>query len=363
MGRKGRLLLALAALAPVLSSCALVPQEDSVRTAPMLREYAQEEYEFAVVERGDLIRTEKVSARYVPVQEEALSFSLVDEYVDRMFVQAGDSVVKGQLLGQLRLDDLEKQIADAESSAAELELRLEYLEMEYDIALRRHEIETEGLERMSVQEALTALDEEFALRRRELEDSLSLAELELSALKADLASRQLRAPFDGTVAYVREYEEGDRAGYGETAVRIADSTLTLFRAETKNWHCLRAGDLFDVEVNKQPCTLQVVSEEEIGIEPQEKTEGKKAYVYFMLTDPGLGIEEDDYASVVVELERHEDVLHVPADAVMKAGEISLVYYQREDGMKGYKEVVPGATIGKRTEIISGLEEGERIIAG
>lgn len=78
MDRRGRLLLALAALAPVLSSCALVPQEDSVRTAPMLREYAQEEYEFAVVERGDLIRTEKVSARYVPVQEEALSFSLVD---------------------------------------------------------------------------------------------------------------------------------------------------------------------------------------------------------------------------------------------------------------------------------------------
>lgn len=363
MGRKHLRLLALLACTSMLTSCALLPEEEQVRTAPVLREFEQETYETAVVQRGDLIRTDRISAKYVPVQKQSVAFSLLGEYVDQIFVKTGDTVVKGQLLGQLELGDREERIAGVENEIDELELRLSYLEQEYALALRRHEIEMQGQDGESVVKALQTLEEQYEDRRQSLEDQLLLKNLSLDGLRADLADRQIYAPFSGTVTYVRDFEKGHVSAYAETAVTIADSTVTLFRAETKNWNAFVIGDIYQITVGSDVFSLEAVSEESLGIEAKEKVVDKKAYVYFKLTEPNLGLEEGDSGTIELELDRRENVLHVPSNAVKEAGDMLLVYYQREDGMKGYKEVEIGATINKRTEIISGLEEGEEIIVG
>jgi len=295
------------------------------------------------------------------VQKQSVAFALLGEYVDQLFVKMGDSVTKGQLLGQLELGDLQENIASVEDQLAELELRLSYLEQEYALALRRHGIETQNMNRESAQKALRELDEQYDERRQSLNDQIMLKELKLKDLRADLTDRQIYAPFSGTVTYVREFEKGHITAYAETAVTIADSTMTLFRAETMNWNAFHEGDVHEITVGSEVFTLEVTSEEALGITAKEKVEGKKAYVYFKLTEPNLGLEEGDYGTIEIELERRENVLHVPSQAVKEAGDMFLVYYQREDGMKGYKEVEIGTTISKRTEIISGLEEGEEII--
>jgi hypothetical protein len=61
------------------------------------------------------------------------------------------------------------------------------------------------------------------------------------------------------------------------------------------------------------------------------------------------------------LDERLNVLYVPAKAVSTANDEPIVYYLREDGMKAYKYVEPGVTINNRTEIISGLTEGESVI--
>lgn len=363
MGRKHLRLLALLACTSMLSSCALLPQEEAIRTAPVLREYEQETYETVTVLRGDLIRTDRISAKYVPVQKQSVAFALLGEYVDQIYVQTGDSVSKGQLLGQLELGDLEENISAAEDQVGELELRLSFLEQEYELALRRHEVEAEGLDHESAAKSLKALEEQFEERRQSLNDQLSLKNISLESLKEKLAQRQIRAPFAGTVTYVREYEQGHITAYAETAVTIADSTVTLFRADTMNWNVFKEGDIYDITVGNDTMSLEVVAEESLGIEAKEKVEGKKAYVYFKLTEPNPGLEEGNHGTIELELDRREDVLYIPSSAIKTAGDMYLVYYQREDGMKGYKEVEPGVTIGKFTEILSGLEEGEAIIAG
>ena len=355
-------LLALMGACACLTSCALLPEEEAVRTAPVLRVAEPETYEFVKVMRGDLVQNERISARYVPVQKQTLSFTLLGEYVDLMMVSVGDNVKKGQLLGQLRVDDVEDQIASAQDKITRLELQLNYLEQEYALALKRSEIQTEGQSSDAVRRSAEAVDESYAERRESLQDQLTLQELTLKNLNAELEKRQLRAPFAGTVTYVREYEEGHQTSYAESAVTIADSTVTVFRAETRNWHIFHEGDRHTIKVGLEEYDLEVASEESLGVQPTEKTEGKKAYVYFRMTEPALGLEDGDSGVIEVELDRLTDVLYVPSDAVMAAGDIYLVYYQREDGLKGYKEVQVGKTIGKNTEIISGLTEGEEIIA-
>lgn len=357
------ILAAMLAAAGALSGCSLLPEQEVVRTAPVIREYWQEAYEMAAVERGDLVRTESVSARYVPVKKESLMFQLTGEYVDRMLVQVGDFVEKGQLLGQQRVEEIEKAIAQSEGVVRELEMRLESEDALHQIELQRVEIRMAEAGGQALEEALRKAEEDFAASRRVIENRLTIERMTLEKLKKDLAARQIRAPFAGTVTFVRDYEEGHRSAYAETAVTLADSTMTLFRAETKLWPSFAVGDVHEIEVGDEIYTLKVVDEASLGLEPKGRQEGKKSYVYFALTEPNPALEEGDSGAIDLELERREDVLHVPSGAVMEAGDKHLVYYENEDGIKAYKEVEVGVTIGKRTEITGGLEEGELIIAG
>lgn len=363
MRRKYLLLPMALALTAMLSSCALLPEEAQIRTAPLIREYQQEEYELAEVVRGDLVETASVTARYVPVKKESMIFPLTGIPMDKMFVQVGDTVSAGQLLGQQKVDHIEEALSAAESEEKALQLQLQHLENSRQIALRRHEIETAEDDRQTAREKLEALEESFALRRQSLEDDLSVCRLSIETLNAQLMQRRLYAPFTGTVTFVRDYEDGHISGYAETAVTLADSTLTLFRAETQNWKKFREGEQHEIEVSRVPYALEVISEETLGLAPQEKIEGKKSYVYFRLLDPGAALEEDDYGTIEIELDRRDGVLHIPAGAVLTAGDKTIVYYQREDGLKAYKEIEVGATINRRTEVLGGLEEGEWIIAG
>lgn len=357
------ILAAMLAAAGTLSGCSLLPEQEVVRTAPVIREYQQEAYEMAAVERGDLVRTERVSAKYVPVQKESLTFSITGEYVDRMLVQVGDYVEAGELLGQQRVEDIEKAIKLSEGNLRELEMRLASEDALHQIELQRVEIRMAQAGGQALEEALREAEEDFAAERRVIEDQLTIERMTLETLKEDLAARQIRAPFAGTVTFVRDYEEGHRSAYAEVAVTLADSTMTLFRAETKLWPSFAVGDVHEIEVGDEIYTLEVVDEASLGLEPQQKQQDKKAYVYFVLTEPNPALEEGDSGVIDLELDRREDVLHVPSGAVMEAGDKYLVYYENEDGIKAYREVEVGVTIDKRTEITGGLVEGELIIAG
>lgn len=362
MGRKYLRLLALMGACACLTSCSLLPEEEVIRTAPVLTESRPEVYKTAAVQRGDLVKNDKVSARYVPVQKESVSFALLGEYVDRMMVNVGDNVVKGQLLGQLRMDDIEQDLEAAQDAIVKLELQLAYLEQNYALALRRSEVETDGQSPDAVRKAREAVEESFDAQRSALEDQIALSELSVENLQREIEKRQIRAPFAGTVTFVREFEDGYITEYAHTAVTIADSTVTVFRAETSNWQVFNEGDRHVITVKGEEHELEVVSEETLGISVTEKVEGKKGYVYFRMLDPILGLEDGDYGTIELEMQRRDDVLYIPSSAVRTAGDIQLVYYVREDGLKGYKEIQTGATIGKYTEITGGLEEGEEIIA-
>lgn len=361
MRRKVLLFSVLLITATLLSSCSLLPEEEPIRTAPLLNDYQREVYKTAVVERGDLKAIEKVTCKYVPVQSASLGFALGGEYVDKMMVQLGDTVEEGQLLGQLKLGTLEEDILKAENSIAELELRKAYIEELYQIELRRFELTGKNMDTETRREAMEDLEKDFATRRKDVNEAIELQTMTLDALKKMLEERQIRAPFAGTVTYVRKYEDGDLSTFGENSVKIADSTMSLFRAETKYWDRFNVGDTHEIVVSKNPYNIIVTDEAALGLPVPEKVPGSHAYVYFMLEEANFTLSEGDYGTLDLIRDQRLDVLHVPSSAILNAGDKRLVYYEREDGMKAYKEVETGITVNRRTEIISGLNEGDIII--
>lgn len=354
-------LLVLLLSACLLTSCTLLPEEETVRTAPVVRSYVRPEYYTVQAERGDLINDVKVSCSYVPVQTVSLSFALDDEFIDRYLVQTGDSVEEGQLLAQLQLGDLETDIAAGEMAITVLKMQLEHERKQYEVDRKRLEITTAQMDTPDAQKAWEQAEESYLQTVQNLQDSLTFKELTLDALKDDMAQRQIRAPFSGTLTRVVDFKEGDKSEFGIGVITLVDSTRSIFRASTEYWDRFAPGDRHMVNVRKEAYEAVVVSAEELGLEAPVREEGKRSYVYFALTQPSFELKDGDTGTVDIVLDERLNVLHVPAKAVTMADGRPIVYYLREDGMKAYKYVEVGATIDARTEIISGLEEGESVV--
>lgn len=361
MRKKYLMLWAILAAVGCLTGCDLLPTEEMPKTAPIIQSYVRPTYPTDTVQRETLISQKAVSCRYVPLQTLGLSFSLAGEYVDETFVQAGDLVQKGQLLAQLRLDNIQERIAQTRDTIEENQLRLAHLTSLEEIALRRCEVETAHLTEMEQQEKRRAVMDDYKDRRANLENTLALNRITLSSLEKELEERQIIAPFDGAVTYVRQFNAGAMSVFGERVITLADATLSLFRAETDLWHYFVPGDEYQIMVGKIPYAAVVAKEEDLGLEVQEKVEGKRAYVYFVLKELSFELEDGDTGKITLTLDTRENVLTVPSNAVTFANGQAIVYYLDENGMKAYKPVEPGVTINKRTEIISGLSEGESII--
>ena len=348
-------------MACMLTSCTLLPEEETVRTAPVVRTYTRPEYYTVQVERGDLIQQAKVSCSYVPVQTASLSFQLDDEFIDRYMVQTGDSVTEGQLLAQLQLGDLEARIAAVENEIAELELQAAYEQKRYDLTLKRLQITTETMDAPEKKEAYEQAEEAYVQLAQSLQDSLTYKQLTLKGLQKDLDERQIRAPFSGTITRVADYEDGEKSEFGIGVITLVDSTRSIFRASTEHWDRFAPGDSHVITVKKENYEAIVVSAQELGLAEPVRAEGKKSYVYFALTQPSFDLKDGDTGTVEIVLNEHINVLYVPAKAVTAANGEPIVYYVREDGMKAYRYVEPGMTINAYTEILSGLEEGDSVI--
>ena len=58
----------------VCASCGIMPEEEELPAAPVIRSYEAAEYEQALVMRGDMILTKKVKCTYASAKQEKYSF-------------------------------------------------------------------------------------------------------------------------------------------------------------------------------------------------------------------------------------------------------------------------------------------------
>lgn len=350
-------LMLILAICLVLSSCGIFPREQSYQSAPTLPPYEREEWEMAYVQRGDLRLAESVICTYVPVQTETLSFVVSGILYDEIFVSAGDSVKKGQLLAQLDISTIQQEIEDCRLQLQKIDLQLEGLEEDRALELQRQKL-------LNADEAtIKQINDSYDLQAQTLQDDRVIAQMLLDECNEKISARQLRAKFDGMVTYVRSIKPGDRSAAGARVITIEDSASSIFQAETKNWSKVILGNPYVITVKDAPYEAVAVSENELGIPVTERQEGVTAPIYFKLTDATVQLEDGDRGMLDLVLEIRENVLMVPEKAVAKSKGKTIVYYQDENGLKVYKTVEIGLTANGMTEIVSGLAEGDCVIVG
>jgi len=69
-----------------------------------------------------------------------------------------------------------------------------------------------------------------------------------------------------------------------------------------------------------------------------------------------------FATIHFDVVVGEDIIAVPAEAILVTGERNLVFVRQTDGMLYSREVTLGARAGDKVHVIGGLAEGEIIVA-
>ncbi|MBQ7915732.1 MAG: biotin/lipoyl-binding protein, partial [Firmicutes bacterium] len=242
-------------LSIIFTGCGLFPEEEEFPTVPIVESYEKKEYKQTVVVRGDLVLTESIRCRYTPVQTETLSFQLDDMYIESVYVTEGDIVEVGDLLAQLRIDDLEKQVQEQNYQILLLNMQIEHLYEDWeleaidedgrltaiekelaqvreliwllDVWLQQGEkpeavngkswyVEEEPTqlsmeELKSIESQLKAerdarldeieLTQDYEKRLRDLHNALLVAEMKLDELEEALEKRRIYAGINGTIVY------------------------------------------------------------------------------------------------------------------------------------------------------------------
>jgi len=346
----------------VLAGCSILPKEEVRRKAPILLETETEEFEISYVTRGDLELTERVSCTYIPIQKFNLSFGVSGEFIDEMYVQTGDIVKKGEVLGQLRMDGVEESIDNLNYNINSVKLSMDHLEADRAIAIERQKI-LYATDPEKMQEAIDSVNESYDKTKKSYEEQLYLYELELQTVYETKRKRQLISPIDGTVTYARKYTESSVSDETERAATVVDSTMSLFSASTDKWHLFSPGDEYVITCKKTDYDAVVIDPAEYGIDPGERIEGKRGNVYLTLVTPSLELEDNDKGTLTLIIDARYDVLIVHEDAISSANGEAIAYIVGEEGLKTYKKVKVGLEVGKYFEVIEGLEEGEEVIVG
>ncbi len=114
---------------------------------------------------------------------------------------------------------------------------------------------------------------------------------------------------------------------------------------------------------------------ELSFQRGRRWEGQVAYVYPTLNkrsrtltvrlefpNPGIALKPGMFATVRIEAQKREDVLILPTEAILDTGERQLVFVAKGMGRYEAREIVTGLMgTDHRTEVLSGLEEGERVV--
>ena len=387
----GRLLLALAIVAAAAaawwywSSPAADPEPTFV-TVP--------------AERSDITVSITATGTLEPVTQVDVSSEL-SGIVRTVDVEENEEVTKGDVLLTLDTRRLTAQVERAEASVAAARAKLE----DAQVTLRETEqslsrttsLSRRGMVADQALETATAARDRAASAVASAEASLQIAEADLKLQQADLAQSTIYAPIDGVVLK-RDVDPGQTV-----ASSFSAPVLFVIAADLANMELRAAIDEADIgtvekgqrarfTVDAFPGRTFDASIRDIAY-ASVTTEGVVTY------EAKLSVENQDMllrpgmtATVSVVTKEAEDVLTVPSEAfrfrppvveqssgfslenlfmprpprsrrqpTAQAADGSRTLYVLRDGEPQPVRVRTGATDGQRTEVLSGLSEGDQVI--
>jgi multidrug efflux pump subunit AcrA (membrane-fusion protein) len=315
----------------------------------------------------------------------ALLTPKVTGYLEALYVKAGDTFKKGELLARITSKELVDKKNYAESAVKEAgngerqaalgrkmaDSKLKQAQAQYALAEKTYQrfrnlLETESVSRQEFDEveakykaaleAVNLAQENIRLAAEKLTQvriKKQQAVAMLDEVKTYLGYTELRAPFDG-VMLQKLMDIGNLAAPGQPILKIGSHRNVIYAyvngSVVRN---VKTGQVAMVEI---PSANQTFSSKILDVDPNIDPATRNFRVKLSGSGdlvPGM------YASVHLE-EGYEETIVVPRSAVLERGEISLVFVDK-DNRAEMRIVKTGRSVKDTIEILSGLAPGEKII--
>lgn len=353
-----RIFCVCSAMAALLGGCGEQTPDPPVIIVENSDDTISNNYIFAEI--GDVVLTGRIQCTYRQQEEQEISFSLTGRLVDKVYVEEGDTVKKGDLLAELSVGNLEEQIEDLEYRIKRNEKQLEYTETNEALEISQawvnylynHYYSREGLD-----DTIAAIRENYRYQREDYGDALEMDRLELDALRQELQSCRVYAGMSGMVYKLKGRLENSTSKEGEVIMMIVDNSRCLFEAAASEYRdCFAEGETV---------AMTVVSGSAAGdyeLLPADISNWGEVLQFSVYAGPmTTGIPVGTKGTIRFFLDRRERVLRLPSSAIYSGDGKFYVYVTDEDGMRQIRWVEIGLVGDTMTEILGGLEEGERVI--
>jgi RND family efflux transporter MFP subunit len=312
------------------------------------------------VTRGDVVKTVLVDGNLEMPDKAYLSFGATGT-VTEVLVSEGDNVTKDQVLARLDAESLESSVDMAELQVEIAEAQVRAARAQYEIALinLKGAANTTTLKKV-YQEQVNIAEANWETAKLNLE----IAELSLESAELNLEKTVIVAPFDGVVAdiTITEGKEISAATLATPAISLVDTSEIEMR-----------GFIDEIDI----ALVQPGQEANIMLDalPDEEVKGEVAFISpigtvragvvsydttITLENPVAGLRDGMTATAEVIIERHDDVLVILNRAIQGSLENPKVVVL-VDGQQEEREITLGLTDGINTEVLSGLQEGERVV--
>lgn len=301
----------------------------------------------------EAVETElKLPAELLPYEKAEIHTKL-DAYVQRVLVDIGDKVKKGQVLVTLDAPEIKSKTAEANAKLLEAEAKYRASEDRYIRILNASK--TQG----AISEA-----DIIALKNTYQADSafLQAAKLMAQSYREQQDYLSIRAPFDGIVTN-RNVDAGDFVNQHQTrtllTVERPDKLRLRVHVPEAHVHSNPKSELLSFTTDglgNKKFEAQLARKSG-SINPQTRTE---IWEYEFDNKDGV-LKSGMYAMVELVLSREENSFVVPAAAVATTLERKFVI-RIKDGVIAWVDVRTGISKGGKTEIFGELNEGDILLS-
>ena len=355
----------------------------------------------AKVERGDLAKSVVATGKVEPITKVEIK-SKASGIVKKLYVDAGDRVKKGQVLAELDREEISAQVEQARASLAASEASLTGSQADFERAkvdaegpdvptLKRAFERAQGMAKEGVVSA-SALDDAqrnyvMAVNKQNvakaqlqvLNAKIGQAKAQVARDKANLQQLEEQlsyttvvSPIDGIILS-RDVEVGDAV----SSILVLGSSATLIMTEGDTSEVYVKGKVDESDIGKvylgQPARIKVESFKDktfngkvtkispMGVEKDNVTTFE---VRVSINNPGGELKAAMTANAEIILDEHKNVLQIPEGAILydkdKKASIEVPDPKGKEG-KRKEPVTIGISNGAKTEVLSGLKEGDQVV--
>jgi RND family efflux transporter MFP subunit len=349
------------------------------------------------VTRENLASTLEIASEFQPFQEIEV-YAKVSGYIRKLEVDWGSHVKQGQVLAVLEVPELGQQIQEDEAAVRHSEHDLERAKEERQRAQSAYSVAHISYTRLAdVQKSrpeLVAQEEIDQAQGKDLEanagvsaakDAESAAQESILSAKANLEKdkalfdyTRITAPFEGVVTSIDAYTgallpAGTSSNKGDQALcHLSQNDLLrlVIPLPERAVPDVRMNQAVSVKVS---ALNETFSGKIVRLSDLIDTQTRTMHVEVHVPNPKGELVPGMYASVLIPLVQGQNVLTLPVQAVHITGDAAAtasggpvrgtVMVVGDDNVVQPRDVVLGQQGATKIEIVSGLNEGDRVIFG